>query len=815
MKIVTHSVCLVFFSIFYVLNISSQERTIQPDALMLRFPTVSSEQISFVYAEDLWIVPKTGGVARRITSAKGMEKFPRFSPDGSQIAFTGNYDGNQDIYTIPSQGGEPERVTHHPDEERIVDWYPDGNSILMASSMESPSPRFAQFFKQPVPGGLPSKLPLFYGEFGSFNQEGDKIAFQYLNRQFRTWKRYQGGQASELWIYDVKKDSAYRITDYPGTDAIPMWYKDEIYFLSDRGSHARLNIYSYHTKTKRVTQITYFSEFDVKFPSKGPEDIVFENGGKLYLLRLRDHNIQTVSVKVPSDLISTRPTYKPLQPYISAFSLSPSGKRALFCARGKIITVPQKEGYIRNLTPTSGVSSRYPVWSPDGKFIAYFADNTGEYELYIMPADGKGEVKQLTFDSQTFYYNPVWSPDSKQIAFSDKTGSLFNICIEEGELMLVDRDEYFELRHYKWSPDSRWITYTKNKNLANAQIKVFDTKEEEDYTLTSGFYNDNMPEFSEDGKYLYFYSNRDFQTFSPGLQILAAIFGGSQLYGVTLNKHTPSPVAPKNDDEGTEEESLEDELEEPEEEEIKDIVQKEETSDLPDDKEINEDEDKEGEDEDGLEEEKKVTIDVEGFEYRAVRIPFHLMELKESTLSGEKLVSLEKNMAAVNLDLSSETCTLKQFDLETKEEAVIIEGVEDFVVSADGKKVMYKSGDIYGIIDLFPGFVIGDGQINTSDMEMLIDPREEWKQIFYEAWRIERDFFYDSQLHQVDWQGVKERYEKLLPFVTSRNDLNYIIGEMLGELNVGHAYVSGGDTERSDERKVGMLGIDFELDKET
>lgn len=823
------------FLIFFP-SLIAQDASQVPDALMMRFPTVSAEQIAFVYAEDLWVVGKKGGIARKISSAKGMEMFPRFSPDGKYIAFTGNYDGNQDIYIIPALGGEPTRVTHHPDAERIVDWYPDGRNLLIASSMQSPSTRFAQFFKQPLPSGLPKKIPLFYGEFGNFNDDGKKLAFQLQNRQFRNWKRYQGGQASDIWIFDSLLDSAYKITDFQGTDALPMWRGNTIYFVSDRGPYARLNIYGYDTKTKKFNRITNFSEYDVKFPSLGAEEIIFENGGKLYLLNLQDYSLKTVHIKVPSDLLSARPSYKLLQPYITDFSLSPSGKRALFCARGKIFTVPQNEGFIRNLTPDSKFAARDPVWSPDGKHIAFFADTTGEYELYIIPADGKGEVKQLTKDSQTFYYNPVWSPDSKQIAFSDKTGTLYVIDVESGERKKIDKDNYYELRHYKWSPDSRWITYARNRNLANAQIKVYDTKESADYELTSGFYNDNSPEFSEDGKYLYFYSNRDFQSLFSGFQGLPSLFGGAQLYGVTLNKDEPSPTAPKND----EEETLEDQKgleEDDQEEELEEEGDNERTNDKTEDanseKEqdfIRKDENKDSEgngdgketdheDEDELEgelveEEKEVSIDVEGFEFRAVRIPLFMMNFKELTTVNNQVIALGQKEISTDRDSSAQKFSLLQYDMTSQQEQTIIEGIEDFSISANGQKVLYKSGDVYGIIDLFPGFVVGDGQLNTAKMEMLIDPREEWKQIFDEAWRIERDYFYDPKLHQVDWEKVKERYKKLLPFATSRNDVNYIIGEMLGELNVGHAYVGGGDIAYTANRQVGMLGVDFELDEE-
>ncbi|MFQ5787824.1 MAG: peptidase S41, partial [Thermodesulfobacteriota bacterium] len=427
-----------------------------PDARMLRFPDVSAENIVFVYAGDLWIVPKEGGLARKLSSAKGHEIFPKFSPDGKTIAFSGNYDGNIDVYIIPAKGGIPNRLTHHPDDDLVVEWYPDGNNILFRSQMMSPLRRFNRFFKKPIEGGIPEALPMPYGELASFSTDGKSMVFQFISAENQTWKRYRGGMASDIWLYDFTNNTSEKLTDFDGIDGIPMWYENTIYFLSDRGTKKKLNIWAYDLKTKELRQVTNFNEYDVKWPSLGPDSIVFENGGKLYLLDLKNETAGPITIEVPSDLPDIRPKLTDVSKSIEGFNLSPSGIRAILEARGEIFTLPAKQGSIRNLTNTSGVAERFPAWSPDGKNVAYFSDRTGEYELYIRPSDGSGEEKRITNNGKGFLLNPVWSPDSKFLAFCDQIGNLFVVNIESEKLTFVDKEEWFLIDFYSWSPDSKW-----------------------------------------------------------------------------------------------------------------------------------------------------------------------------------------------------------------------------------------------------------------------------------------------------------------------------------------------------------------------
>ena len=504
-----------------------------PDARMLRFPDLSAERIVFSYAGDLWTVLRTGGTARRLSSPKGNEMFPKFSPDGTLIAFSGNYDGNTDVYIVGADGGSPRRLTHHPGSDLVVEWYPDGQSVLYRSRMASSSPRFNRFFKQPIEGGLPKTLPLPYGELASFSPDGSRIAFQFISRELRNWKRYRGGMASDLWLYDFLNNSSEKLTDFAGTDAVPMWREGVIYFLSDRDENNKLNIWSYELRTKRFKQVTHFTEYDVKWPSLGPDAIVFENAGRLHVLDLETGTSTALEIKVPDDLPQIRKELKNVSSRIEGYAISPSGKRALFEARGEVFTVPAKHGSVRNLTGTSGIAERDPAWSPDGKHIAYLADETGEYELYLRPSDGKGKPRQITENGATFRFRPVFSPDSKQIAFSDKTGSLYIADVNNGDVTFVDKEEWSTMGSYRFSPDSRWLTYAKAGANRHGNIMIYDVNDGTARQVTSDFYNDSDPVFDAKGEYLFFRSSRAFRPVYGDLDATWIYADSTKLYVAT------------------------------------------------------------------------------------------------------------------------------------------------------------------------------------------------------------------------------------------------------------------------------------------
>ena len=737
---------------------------------MLRSPDVSADKIVFVYAGDIWIVPKSGGNATRLSSPVGSELYPKFSPDGREIAFSGNYDGNTDIYLIPSTGGVPARLTHHPDDDLVAEWYPDGGSILFRSNMLSPTQRYNRLFKVSKKGGMPEVLPLPFGELGSFSPDGKKMAFEYMAPMRGVWKRYRGGMASDIWIYDFSTGSLEKLTDFPGTDTLPMWHGNRIYFLSDRGSEKKLNLWVYETDTKKTRQVTDFTEFDVKWPSLGPEDIVFENGSRLYLLSLGDESVKEVSVNVPYDLPEARPRQKDLSENISEMAVSPNGKRALFEARGEVLTVPAGEGSVRNLTNTSGVAERFPEWSPDGKYVAYFSDRSGEYELYIRLSNGEGKEERITSDGKVYRYKPVWSPDSKKLAFSDKTGRLYIVDTSVKKPKEVDKDEYENIGSYSWSPDGRWLAYTKNTPNNLKSVFIYDTKSSASRRVTSDFYNDNGPVFDPEGRYLYFYSDRSFTPVYGDMDDTWVYPNSTQIYAIALAGDTVSPLAPRNEEEYSQ------------------------GKDAPEKGSGN-----------------NVIIDFDGIEKRAVKIPVSAGNFGPLSAANGRIVYLRFPSAGTQ---DSPGGALQYFDLGDRREKTVISGINDYALSSSGGKVLYRTGgNNFGIIDLSEGKNPGDGKLELGGMKAFIDPKKEWAQIFNDAWRIERDFFYDPNMHGVDWEAVRERYKKLLPYVVDREDLNFVISEMVGELNSSHTYVGGGDIDEPESVPVGLLGVDFELDK--
>ena len=778
-------------------SVHAQQRFAVPDARMLRFPDLSAEAIVFLYAGDLWTVPRTGGLARRLTSVAGGESFPKFSPDGSLIAFSGNYDGNTDVYVTSAAGGSPQRLTHHPDPDLVVEWYPNGKDVLYRSRMTSPSRRFNRFFRQSLEGGLPEQLPLPYGELASFSPDGTRMAFQFISREFRTWKRYRGGMASDIWLYDFQKNTSEKFTDFDGTDAIPMWHDQTIYFLSDRDPHKKLNLWAYDLNTKKTRQVTAFTTYDVKWPSLGPDAIVFENGGTLYLLDLATGDSVAVDVKVPADLPRVRRKLKNVSGLIRNYSLSPTGMRGLFEARGEIFTVPKEHGSVRNLTGTSGVAERYPAWSPDGKFVAYFSDRTGEYELYVRPADGSGQQHQITENGSAFRYRPVWSPDGEKLAFSDKTGSLFIVERDSGESKFIDKDEWFELESYNWSPDGKYLAYARRMENRNGAIMIYDLERQKVHQVTSGYYDDAGPVFDPDGKYLFFRSDRRFSPVYGDMDYTWIYPGSTQIFVATLRKDLGSPLAPRSDEEPvSEQDTKKDESNESEQHQSDD--------DPNDGKAEQEQDDAEG----------GMRIDFDGFEERVVALPIRAGNIGSLYAVQGKLV-FSRYLPAGAAEPGKSSGTVLYYDIEEREEKTVIAGIDNYTVSFDGKKLAYKSGSTYGIIDLAAGKNVGDGKIAAGSLKTWIEPRKEWKQIFTEAWRVQRDFFYDPNMHGLDWQAIKERYAALLPYVVDREDLNYVIGEMIAELNASHTYVRGGDIEHPDRISVGLLGCDFTFDPES
>lgn len=759
----------------------------QVNARMLRYPDVSATHICFVYAGDIWIVGKEGGTAFQLSSPSGEEMFPRFSPDGKKIAFSANYDGNTDIYVIPSLGGEIQRLTHHGMTDLILDWYPDGEALLYASSMESGRQRYNQFYRIGLKGGLPEKLPVPYGEFGSLSPDGKILAYMPISRDFRTWKRYRGGMAPDIWLFDLDQIKAENITNDPANDSHPMWHGNTLYFLSDRGPNLRHNIWAMDLDGENIRLITHFEDFDIHFPAIGASEIVFEAGGKLYLLDLETENQREVDIDLVTDQVTLKPRRDNVSKLVQNAAISPKGKRALFEARGEIFSVPAEHGVIRNLTTSPGVAERYPAWSPDGKHIAYWSDRSGEYELTICSAQDGSQEEKLTSYGPGFRYRIFWSPDSQKVAFIDKTMNVHIYDRETQKTTKIDQGLWMyegDLRNFKpgWSPDSRWLAYSRGEANRSSNIYLFDTKTDKRHQVTSNFYNDFQPVFDPEGKYLYFFSNRTFNPIYSDMDNSFIYANTTNIAAVSLRPDIPSPLSPRNDEEELKKEEAEE----------KDESQKEEA---------------EKEKETDKEEVKSVEITIEDFEERLVILPpkpgnYNNIQATEGKILYQRLPRTGSG---------KEASPFVYYDLKEREEKTILGDVDGYRLSVDGKKALVWKKQSAAIVDVAPDQKM-DKPLRTGELEMIVDPRAEWRQIFTDAWRLCRDFFYDPGMHGVDWEALRKQYGELLEAAVTRWDVNYVIGELIAELNASHTYRGGGDTESETRTGVGYLGVDWEID---
>ena len=772
------------------------------DARMLRYPDVSAEQIAFVYAGDVWIVSKTGGAARRLSTPRGEESFPRFSPDGAQIAYSANYDGNTDIYTVPVEGGLPQRVTHHPGVDRMLDWYPDGSSLLYASGMTSGTNRFSQLWRVSAAGGLPERLPVPYGEFGALAADGQRLAYTPNTRDFRTWKRYRGGLAPEIWFFDLASGDARNLTRNPANDSQPMWYGDTLYFLSDRDATSRYNIWSLDPASGAARQVTQFDQMDVAFPAIGPDAIVFTIGSKLYRLDLPDESLHEVEVEVVTDRATLRPRMQKVDELVSRADVSPSGKRVVFEARGELFSVPVEHGFTTNLTRSSGVAERHPAWSPDGEWIAYFSDRSGEYELTLRRADGTGDEQSVTTLGPGFRYDLYWSPDSRKLAFVDQAMKIQVYDRDSDAVVVVDQDLFMfhgALQAFQpaWSADSRWLAWHRTEDESeNAAIYVYDTRDKQRRRLTSGFFADTRPAFDPEGKYLYLLTSREFQPQYSDFDNGWVYANTTRVAAIPLRADVPSPLPPRNDDEADDDKKPEEDAkdEKKEKEEGKKKGKKSENPESSDDEK-----DKKPE---------AVTIDFEGIERRLVVLP-------PAAGNYGRLVGLRGKLLLHRLPRTGsgdEDRPIVVYDFEKREEKTVVADADGFAAAAGGDKLFVVKDRKFYVVGIEPDQKL-EKPIDTSGLIMELDPAAEWRQIFHDVWRLQRDYFYDPNMHRVDWNAMRERYGALLDDVVTRWDLNFVIGEMIAELNASHSYRGGGDQEQSEQRGVGLLGADFELDQ--
>jgi tricorn protease len=762
----------------------------QIDAGLFRYPDVSKDQIVFTYANDLWVVPKDGGTAIKLSSPAGVETFPKFSPDGKSIAFTGNYDGNSDVYVLPAAGGVPVRLTSHGYPDRVVDWTTDGKKVLFASSRESGKARFNQFFTVSPSGGAAEKLPVAYGEFASYSPDGKQLALVFRTQVGRNWKRYRGGWKADLHIFNLQSlaDQNLSQPEDAGSE-FPMWIGNSIYFLSDRGPELKMNIWKYDLTSKKYEQLTKFTDYDVNFPSNGPDDIVFEAGGRLYTYNISSQKQKEVKVNMVTDRAMVKPKIESAEKLVQYASLSPDGNRVLFQARGDIFSVPAENGYIKDLTRTSGAAERYPIWSPDGKSIAYWSDASGEYELYVMQPDKEGSAKKLTNYGAGYRYDVAWSPDSKKLSFIDKAMRIQVYDLSTGETTMVDkamRWTHGSLEGFSssWSPDSRWLAYHHDMDNYHDAVFIYDHNTKKTKQVTSGFYNCTQPVFDPEGKYLYLLTNQNFSPVYSDLDNTFVYPNSSVVAAVALKKTTPSLMAPKND-----------------------AVAITEGEVKPDSANVNKKEKKDSAALAKKPDTKSVDIDFDGFEQRISLLPVAPGNYRGLQAGKGKIFYLR----VPNTGTTGAKNSIKYFDIDKREEKTVLDDADFFVMAYNKQKMLVGRQNSFAVISATEGAKF-EKPLRIGEMQMMVNPVEEWKQIFMDAWRFERDYFYDAKMHGLDWTAVKDRYLKMLDGVLTREEADFVIGEMIGELNASHTYHGGGDIEVPKSQNVGYLGVDWQAD---
>jgi tricorn protease len=754
--------------------------TAEEEARLLRFPAIHDNQIVFTYAGNLYSVPATGGVARRLTNHDGFEMFARFSPDGKQLAFTGQYDGNTEVYIMPSDGGVPKRLTYTATLVRddvadrmgpnniVMGWKHDGKHVLFRSRMHTFNDFIGQLFLVSTDGGLPEPLPLPRGGFASYSPDDKKLAYNRIFREFRTWKRYRGGLADDVWIYDFETKKIENITGNEASDIIPMWSGNKIYFLSDRDATQRMNLYVYDLGDKTTRALTSFQEFDIKFPSLGDKAIVFENGGFIFKLDLASEKAEKVPVFIHEAEAGGRGGVRNVSQNINSYEIAPDGKRALFVARGELFTVPAQHGPTRNLTNTSGVHERNAKWAPDGKTIAFISDASGEDEIVVMPQDGSEAPRALTSGGDTYKFELAWSPDSKKIAWTDRKHRLQVVDVASKKVTPVAQAAAFEIRDFAWSPDSQWIAYTQPEADAMPRIHLHSLEQNKTLDVTDYWYASFNPTFSADGKYLLFVSDRDFRPTFSQTEFNVAYQDMARIYFVTLAKDTESPFKPRSDEVGSGDKP-------PETPAKKEPV--------------------------------VVKVDADGLKDRVLSLPIQPANYRQLTSVGNSLYYLR-------MGSKDPTPAFEVYDLSQLKETSL-GSVVGYEISADGKKILVSKDSKYAIQDLPKGPVTITEALNLSGMEMRLDRHQEWQQIYAECWRQMRDFFYDPNLHGVDWKAMRQKYEPLVAHVNHRADLTYIIGELIGELNAGHTYVGGGDVPAVPRVTTGLLGAELKRDEQT
>jgi tricorn protease len=778
----------------------------QPGPLLLQQPTVSATEIVFVFAGDLWKAPRGGGEAVRLTTGAGGEINPIFSPDGKWIAFTGQYDGNTDVFVMPAAGGVPKRLTWHPAPDTALAWSNDGRQVLFASPRASYA-FFNELYLASLDGGLEEKLPLPMGWEASFSPDGKQIAYVPMRRAFAAWKRYRGGTATPIWLANLADSKVEKVPRTDSNDYCPMWAGDKVYFLSDR--EGTVNLHVYDLKTRKVTKAAANTGMDFKSASLGPGAVVLEQFGQIMLYDLKAGKLAPVKIAVSGDMPEARPKLVNVARRLTNAHISPTGARALYESRGEILTVPAEKGDARNLTETPGTMERDPAWSPDGRWIAYFSDASGEYELHIRDAMGKGEATKIRLEEKPgFYFAPRWSPDSKKIGFTDVHLRVWYVDTEQKKPVLVDKDRYLSSpsdRAPVWSPDSKWFAYVKRLPNYLGAVFVHSVGDGKSTQVTDGMSDARHPVFDRDGKYLYFTASTDV---GPSLE--PDIRSGSRattrsVYLAVLAKTDPSPFAAESDEEKVDEKKPE----APKPEAPKPGAPKPEAAKPP-----------------------EVKIDFDRIGQRILAMPLPARRyVGLQAAKGGTLLALEVPATAPGQG-GAGGAAVHRYDLKLRKADVVATGVNFFEISANGEKTLTSQAGRWTIQTLrpmtpgpagspppaaapaggAPGGAPGAGVLKTDGLEVKSDPRVEWRQMYFDAWRIQREFFYDPGLHGLDLAATMKKYEPYLDGVMARRDLSYLFSDMMGEVTVGHLGVGGGDIPEVKSVPTGLLGCDYRIE---
>ncbi len=767
MKAIKISIQLVILLVVSTLSVSGAKQ-------LMRFPDIHKDKVVFVSGGDIWTANANGGIATRLTLDDGQEQYPRFSPDGSLIAFTGQIDGNSDVYVMNSNGGEITRVTYHPGVDEVVGWHPTKNKIVFSSGRHSTSRYTKLFLISPDGTGLEEQI-MYDASRGSFSPDGTKIAYNKTSRENRTWKRYKGGRAQEVYIYDLNTNEEKNITNYDGTDRMPMWIGNKIYYTSDKDRF--LNLYSFNNSTGETKQLTIHHEFDVRRPEYDENSIVYEQGGEIWKYDLATDKNQKINIEILTDAPEARSTIKNVSNMIQGFDISPTGKRALINARGELFSVPNSDGSIKNISNNCGARDKDVVWSPDGTKIAYLSDKSGEFEIYLQDAYGSTEAVKLTKHKDGYRHTLRWSPDGTKIAFADQTLRCYYLDIATKKITVVDKAEYenvdISLDHkpiydFQWSPDSKYIAYSRMNSSYVYQIYIYDLASKKIHLASNGLFNDFNPVFTKDGEYLLLVSNRRFDPTFCDIEWEMVYKDVAGVYAISLKADGNSIIPHKSDEE------------------------------------INPDIEKSG---------AAFRIDFNGLADRIEALPIARGNYRELAVNDKNLYYLNAKDGDFNkMDYRAlPPRTLYAYNFESQEERVVIEDINDFKISFDGSSIVYSQGRNIGIISANAQNSKGD-HLDLSQLKMNIDPRKEWKAVFNEAWRMERDFYYEAGMHGADWDKLKIKFGNLIDFATCRQDVQFIIGELIGELNTSHTYVYGGPIEReASSVNIGVLGVDWEI----